>query len=170
MWRHVSSRRPPLNNANLLILHFQADVKRLSEEGKHYSWPRPARCPVCQGRRLWGHGYVERYFEGHGRPVWMKRYRCADCGGIHTLRPAGYFRGFFYSVRTILRSLVGKLVRGRWLCRIARQVQQYWFRGFCIQGSWARTRASPDLEVLRDLLACGRVPVSHSLECETRSL
>lgn len=170
IWRHVCPGHPPLNGTGVLILHFRADVKRLDEEGKRYSWPRPARCPRCGSPRVWGHGYVGRYFEGRLRPLWMKRYRCADCGGVHTLRPTGYFRGFFYSVRTILRSLVEKLVHGRWLRWIARQVQQYWFRGFRLQSSRTRTRASPDLGTLRGLLASGGVPVSHSLECETRSL
>jgi len=57
-WLHVFPSHPP--NNGILILHVRVDEKRLRENGKLYPWPR--RCPRCGGR-LWGHGYVPRYFE-----------------------------------------------------------------------------------------------------------
>jgi hypothetical protein len=67
----------PSRKGILLILHFETDVKRLIKEGKGYGWPRPKRCPnpECRSTRLWGHGYVLRYFNGISRAVWLKAMR-----------------------------------------------------------------------------------------------
>ncbi len=89
----ISSSRPS-PKGNLLILHYAVDVKRPVEEGKDYPWPKPHRCPSCQGVQLWGHGYVFRYFEGFSCGLWMKRFRCPDCGGCTARGPKGSTRAF----------------------------------------------------------------------------
>ena len=48
----------------LLILYFGIDVNLLETQGKRYPWPRPPWCPRCRSPRLWGHGYVGRFFDG----------------------------------------------------------------------------------------------------------
>ena len=99
----------------LLVLHVAVDVQRLVELGKKYPWPRPERCLSCKSSRVWGHGYVQRYFEGFVRPLWIRRLRCPDCRTVYTLRPDLFYRGFRYSVRTILSSLTTKITDGFWL-------------------------------------------------------
>ena len=48
-----------------LILSLSVNLPSLMSQGKSYPWPRPPCCPRCEGRRLWGHGYVGRYFDGY---------------------------------------------------------------------------------------------------------
>ncbi len=112
-----------------MVLHLAVDFKRLQEQGKEYRWPRPERCLECGRRRPWGHGYVGRCFDGCGEPLWMKRYRCPDCGTVYTLRPDSHYRGFWAPWRVILVALLGKLKGGRWIARVSRQRQQYWRQG-----------------------------------------
>ena len=156
----------PSTKGYLLILHFAVDVKRIVEEGKDYSWPHPERCPGCGGRRLWGHGYVQRYFEGLTEGIWVKRYRCPECRAVHTLRPERFYKGFYYSVWTILLSLLSRIIHGRWLRGLSRQVQQYWWRGLRFQASRFHNVRSPDSLILMQLLKEGVNPVSHSFQCE----
>ncbi len=49
-------------------------------QGKLYPWPRPGWCPRCGSARLWGHGFVLRYFDGCGGAHPMKRWRCLTAG------------------------------------------------------------------------------------------
>lgn len=163
-WLRNPDRPSPKNNT--LILHFAVDVKRLVEEGKDFCWPRPEQCPRCEGRRLWGHGYVQRYFEGWIERIWIKRYRCPDCRAVHTLRPLEFYRGFYYSVLTILLSILNRIIHNRWLKGFPRQVQQYWWKGFCFQASRYSNRNDPDIEVCRELFDQALIPVTHSFECE----
>ena len=167
-WPHVLPGHPPYDG--LLILHLRVDVKRLAEEGKRYPWPRPARCPRCQGRRVWVHGYVPRYFEGYVQPIWTIKYRCEDCAAVHTLRPASFWPRFRYCVQTILRALRHKILHGRGLKTLSRQLQRYWYQGLRFQASKLRNRAGPGLDVLADLLRRNGVPVTHSIQCEIRRL
>jgi hypothetical protein len=92
-----------------VILHVSVDVKKLCALGKSYPWPRPKRCFSCQSSRIWGHGYVLRYFEGFMQPLWVRRYRCPDCRTVYTLRPDLFPGGFPYSLWTILCSLMTKI-------------------------------------------------------------
>jgi len=156
----------PSTKGILLILPFAVDVKRLVEEGKDFPWPRPVRCPRCEGRRLWGHGYVYRYFEGFSHGLWMKRYRCPDCEAVHTCRIQQFYRGFHYSVLTILLSVLNKVVEGRWLKCLSRQVQQYWWKGLQFQASRHSNRMDPDIAVCRELFHKALIPVTHSFQCE----
>jgi len=126
-------------------------------------WPEG---PDVEGLRLWGHGYVRRYFEGFTSGLWMKRYRCPDCEGVHTCRPEEFYRGFHYSIVSILLALLSKVTRNRWLRSVSRQAQQYWWRGFRFQASWRCNRRHPGLEALRELLRLGCVPATHGLQCE----
>ncbi len=130
--------------------------------GKLYPWPRPPRCPKCCSGRLWGHGYVERYFEGFSQALWMKRYRCPDCGGVHTLRPKVFWRRFQCSAAIIIQSLKGKISGNRWLGQISRQAQQYWWCGFKRQCAREVRIGKPGVEVLDRLLEKGIIAATHS--------
>jgi len=65
--------------------------------------------------------------------LWMKRWRCPECGAVHTMRPHTHWRGFWADCATILASLEGKESGRRWLTHLGRERQQYWWRGLRIQ-------------------------------------
>lgn len=119
-----------------MVLPISATVPEIMNLGKLYPWPRPERCPRCDGRRLWGHGYVARYFDGYPRPAWIKRWRCADCGAVHTCRPATYWRRFLAPITVILASIATKLAGLGWSKTESRQRQRYWFRGYLTQSRY----------------------------------
>jgi hypothetical protein len=163
-WTKSPDRPSP--KSDTLILHFAVDVKRLVEEGKDFCWPRPERCPRCEGCRLWGHGHVQRYFEGWCEGIWVRRYRCPDCRAVHTLRPERFYKGFYYSILTILLSLLRRIIHNRWLKCLSRQVQQYWWKGLRRQASRFQNVKEPDRVTLGQLLREGIIPVTHSFQCE----
>jgi transposase-like protein len=158
---NAGTQLPPQDT--LLILHFPIDFKSLSENKKQYPWPKISRCPRCQGGRVWGHGYVNRFFDEAPEGLWMNRYRCPDCGAVHTVRPDTHWRGFWASWTLILICMVRKLKKDRWLQRVDRQRQQYWWKGFRQQA----TRYSGILdfsEALRELVRRPIIVSTHSLE------
>lgn len=162
----ISDPDRPSSKSNTLILHFAVDVKGLVEGGKDFYWPRPEKCPRCDGRRLWGHGYVQRYFEGWSEAIWVKRYRCPDCRAVHTLRPERFYQGFYYSIWTIMLSVLNRIIHNRWLKCLSRQVQQYWLKGLQFQASRHSNRKEPDIEVFRELIHKALIPVTHSFQSE----
>jgi hypothetical protein len=128
-------------------------------QDKLYPWPRPAWCPRCGSARLWGHGFVLRYFDGCGGALPMKRWRCPDCGAVHTCRPADYWRRFLASIQSITASLKSKISDGQWRSEVSRQRQQGWYRGFRIQ-SLVDGLPGVDLDLV---LAAGLIPPTVSL-------
>ena len=97
----------------------------------------------------------------------MKRYRCPDCGAVHTLRPDEFRQGFGYSSTEILSSLKNKIVNHKWNKSVPRQNQQYWFRGFLFQASKKTNRIKNiSVDILNKLLAENIMPASHSIQNE----
>ena len=146
-----------------MILYSEVSVKEIFKKGKGYVWRRPERCPECGSGRLWGHGYVTRYFEGFEEALWMKRWRCVDCGGVHTMRPEGFWRRFRHTVVRILKSLKEKISGGGWLGELSRQAQQYWWRGFGRQCGREGKTGKKVLAVLERMHADGVMTATHSL-------
>jgi len=111
---------------------------------------------------------VLRYFDGFEQAVWMKRYRCAECGAVHTARPHTHWRGFWASWKIILVSLLSKLKRERWLKGPSRQRQQYWWKGFEKQvGRDKNPQSNCTPAELRRLLQQTLIVSTHSLKyCE----
>jgi hypothetical protein len=152
--RHPSSN----TRCGYLILPLSVDMPSLLNQGKHYPWPRPPRCPRCGGLRLWGHGYVPRYFDNLVEPVWVKRWRCPECCAVHTLRPDTHWRRFWAPLVLIVVSLRGKLEGQHWGHDFPRQRQQYWWQGFLRQ---SRLEGKP--HELDALLPEGIIVATHSL-------
>ncbi len=88
----------------------------------------------------------------------MKRWRCVDCGAVHTVRPASHWRGLWATIGLILESLGGKLEGRRWLAEVSRQRQQYWWQGFQRQRRLAGAPAP-----LSDLVVQGVILATHSM-------
>jgi hypothetical protein len=63
-----------------MILYYKITIKKLSEEGKNFKWGS-CDCIKCN-RKMWGHGYVTRYFSGIPDSVYLKRYRCPGCRSV----------------------------------------------------------------------------------------
>ena len=145
-----------------MIIYLSVNGNRIKAEGKRYQWPRITKCPECAGIRVWGHGYVARFFDGFQGYFWIKRYRCADCGAVHTARPDSHWRGFWAAWLVILTSLYEKAVCGRWLKGLGRQRQQYWWRGFIKQASGYERRKNYH-EILKDLVSRQLILSTHSL-------
>jgi len=150
-------------------VYISIDFNKLEEKKKEYPWERLGRCPSCGVTRVWGHGYVLRYFDGYEAGVWLKRYRCAECRAVHTARPGTHYRGFWASIASILDSLLEKALYNRWLKGFSRQRQQYWWRGFVKQGSRQRNLQGDSLAVLFKLVSQGIILSTHSSEyCEIK--
>ncbi len=107
----------------------------LKEKHKNYVWRKPRRCPSCQSFRIWGHGYVLRYFDEFPEGLYLKRFRCPECGAVHTARPVAYFPRFQSTATEIYRSLSHKLESHTWFTSFSRQRQQYWYRGLMKQAA-----------------------------------
>jgi len=146
-----------------LVLHVTVNVKGLFTLGRLYPWPRPDRCRLCGSKRIWGHGYVPRYFEGFVYPLWIRRLRCPDCGTVYTLRPDAFVRGFRYSLATIVLSLA-EMVTGKSLVlpRPSRQARQYWLRALRFQASRTGNVPRPDMNTLYTLLSLDIIPFTRS--------
>jgi hypothetical protein len=65
----------------------------------------------------------------------MLKYRCADCGSVHTMRPSAYDRRFRAQWLTIFIVLLIKIVTGRWSSAFSKERQRYWMQGFRLQAS-----------------------------------
>ena len=99
-----------------------------------------------------------RYFDGIENALWMKRWRCPDCRAVHTMRPDSHWRGFWADRATIIASLESKEYDDRWLSRLCRERQQYWWRGFQIQRQFRDRFASLEALIEQQVIAA-----THSL-------
>ena len=114
---------------------------------------------------MWGHGYVQRLFDGFEQPLWIKRYRCPDCRTwLHTARPDSHWRGFLAPWKVILVCLMRKLKKCRWLKGPSRQRQQYWWKGFLKQLGREGSPEDCTMEALRRLVQRPIILSTHSLE------
>jgi hypothetical protein len=135
----------------------------LLAEQKKYRWIRPDFCPCCGNKRLWGHGYVYRYFDEFTDPLPLKRWYCRDCRAVHTMRPTAFNTGFNSSREIQYASIQSKITSGKWLADISRQKQQYWFRGFKRQVSRISLNLDPQMALWAMLKS--RYPfASHSIK------
>jgi len=102
---------------------------------------------------------VPRYFDEMVEPVWIKRWRCPECGAVHTLRPHTHWRRFWAALVLITLSLKAKIEGRRWRRDVSRQRQQYWWRGYGIQSLFDGYPAAE----LETLLEHGIIAATHSL-------
>jgi len=147
-----------------MLWRVSADLKQIHEQGRHFTWPRPEGCPRCHNWRVWGHGYVERYFDEFAQPLPVKCYRCPACGCVITLRPDSHFPRIRSRLLVIREHLRLRLRQGRWppsalnrsrlrhwLANLKRQVLARLTNAWT-QGLWAG---------FEELLLRGQVPVAR---------
>lgn len=116
----------------LLSLFFMMSVKEIFRLGRKCPFPRPRVClrEGCGSTRIWGHGFVERYFDGCDGPVELRRWRCPDCGTVYLIRPFGYWPRHRAPIKIILKNLCQRILRGSWIRTfgLSRQRQGQWLR------------------------------------------
>lgn len=103
------------------------DIKLLLNLLRNFTWPRPDSCPGCKNPKVWGHGFVDSFFDFAKNAIPLKRYRCPNCGTVIKLRPKGYFKRFQTSTDTIRKSINSISTNGKTIKDIPRQHQRHWF-------------------------------------------
>lgn len=111
-----------------MILPIKITVQEISKAGRGYKW-KSCDCPSCQ-KRMWGHGFVLRYFSECEGGVLLKRYRCNSCGSVFTARPEDYWPRIRSSIATIYSCLRSKLNFLKWPAGLPRQRGDHWLRRF----------------------------------------
>ena len=101
----------------------------LIRQGKDFKWERPCACPKCQGK-IWGHGFVPRYFQGFSGVFWIKRFQCTVCRAVLVFRPSGFWPRLQSSINTIYQALLVRLQSRRWPEDLPRQRAGHWLSGF----------------------------------------
>jgi len=141
-------------------------LKEIFDLGKKYPWKRPSECSRCQSSgKIWSHGYVSAIFDSFTDPLYLKRYRCQDCGCVITMRPSSHFSRFQSSLKTIRSSLQHRMTNGRWPVTGAGPRMRHWARNLkrqvvAVLGcSWS----SGLIAGYDKLLEMGRIPVTRSI-------
>ena len=148
-----------------MIFFIRVKLKEIFEKGRAYPWPKPKVCLRCGDSKLWGHGYVESFFDGFNDALLLKRYRCPLCGCIMKLKPSGYFKRFQASIKTIRFSISCRLKSGRWPSVLSRSRQGHWLRSLKrkVEAYLGKTWKLSMIEAFDHLLSQGHNPVSRSI-------
>ncbi|NOZ69665.1 MAG: hypothetical protein GXP46_10595 [Deferribacteres bacterium] len=151
-----------------MSLFFVVYFKEIIRLGRRYPFPRPPNClrEGCKSRRLWGHGYIEAYFEGYEGPISLRRYRCRDCGRVYTIRPFGYWPRHHVEVRIIIQRLCKRIKAGKWdkSDGLTRQRQGQWLRALKknIMAYLGMSFRGSITEGFYELMYTGRIPVQRA--------
>lgn len=143
---------------------------------------RPERCGSCQGEHLHGHGLRDRELRMGDWSVTeqIRRYLCADCGGVWQVLPAvitrhlhrtwdtvqkvGTVAGALTGSRRGQRSTVPPRTTRRWLARLALTA---WMLAQALGATGvaegAEAAAGPRAAYVEALAACGAVAPDHKL-------
>jgi hypothetical protein len=142
-------------------------LKIIQEKEKNFFWKSPSCCPGCGSKRLWGHGFVLRYFFGFIYGIWMKRWRCPDCKAVHTARPVEYTPGVQYPHDLQIKSLITKLSGEPFFKQIPRQIQQHWRKLF-IQKLRQKNNWTDPVQFLHNQLQSGQFQLTkRTIHSET---
>lgn len=134
--------------------------------GRQYPWEKPKQCPKCQGVRLWGHGYVEAYFDdAGGQSVLLKRYRCPQCGVVLRLRPVGYWKRIQATIATVRQCVIDRLEKGRWPPQCTAARGRHWLSGLRrqVRARLGMSYAERLVEGFSELLRLGLCAVSRAV-------
>lgn len=129
-----------------MIVFLTKTVFEISKLATTFKWP-DCTCEKCS-RKMWGHGFVARYFESMNNSVRIKRLRCPICGMVITFRPAEYYPVFRSEIKSIYEALLGRLKTGFWPGGFPRQRGWYWLKLF--KASILMSDASDAVEFLEN--------------------
>jgi len=108
-----------------MIWQVAVELDEVFAQGRGFAWPRPPGCLRCGCYRVWGHGFVGRYFDGFVLPLLLRCYRCPGCGCVMTPRPAGYVRRIRAALASIRDELRARLETGRWRSQPASRMRHW---------------------------------------------
>lgn len=116
-----------------MIYHCEISFEELQKLKKNYNWQklRPNSCPTCKGR-IWGHGYVLRYFNSIQEGIYLKRWRCICCHLIIICRPKDFWKRFQTAASIIYKSLIYRIKYFKWPPCVKRQRGGHWLRKLII--------------------------------------
>ena len=148
-----------------MIFYIHIKLKELLEKGRDYPWPKPKVCLRCRDSKLWGHGYVDSYFDGFSDALLLRRYCCPRCSCILKLRPCGYLSRFQASIESIRSSISHRIKAGRWSRGLSRSRQGHWLRALKrkVEAYLGKTWKGGLIEAFDHLLSQGHNPVSRSI-------
>jgi hypothetical protein len=101
-------------------------LSQIHSDGKNFKWIRPALCPRCQQPKIWGHGYVSRFFNSIIGLLYIKRWRCHGCKLVITCRPEEFWRRYQESIDQIFEALKYRIENLRWPPWTTRQKGGHW--------------------------------------------
>jgi len=156
----------PRAKGDLLSLFFMGCIKQLFELGQNYPFPRPPPCLRCRSSRIWGHGFKDSYYDGYSSALPQRRYICADCRCVYTLRPFGYWPRHHLPAVVILGSICQRIRDGIWGINglLSRQRRQRWWRALTrnIKAYIGMDFEGDYLEGFYELVHRGRIPVARA--------
>jgi hypothetical protein len=158
---------PQPGRYGILSLFLMVCIKEIFARGRGYEFPRPPHClkEGCGSNRVWGHGYVGVWFYGYTSLVYLKRYRCADCGCVYTVRPSECWPRHRTPIIIILRRISHRIREGVWdkSCGLTRQMQGNWLRALKknIKTYLGMDFAGELMEGFHELISAGRIPVQR---------
>lgn len=97
-----------------MIVFVAVQLKDIFAQGKDFPWVCPAACLKCHHYKVWGHGFVPRFFDGFVDCLYMKCYRCPLCSCVMTSRPDTHFSRIRCCKETLCALLVLRITTGRW--------------------------------------------------------
>lgn len=107
-----------------MIVAITATALDLTNLGSSFKWPGHT-CEKCS-RKMWGHGFVDRYFEGLSYSIRIKRLICPHCGMVVVFRPREFWPRFRSSIGAIYSALIMRLQSGFWPVGFKRQRGWHW--------------------------------------------
>lgn len=111
-----------------MIVFLTKTAFEISKFTPDFKWP-DCQCEKCS-KKMWGHGFVSRFFESLNVSVRIKRLRCPVCGIVITFRPAEYYSAFRSETKSIFEALDARLKSGFWPVGFPRQRGWYWLKLF----------------------------------------
>ena len=151
-----------------MIYFVDVQLKDIFDQGKDFPWQRPEKCPNlgCNNYKVHGHGFAPRYFKGFPSFLYLKCYRCSECGCVITLRPNTHFPRIQSSKEEIRFHLAQRLSEGRWpFSSLSRSSLRYWMVNLTrktaalLKGAWKDGL----LAAYDHLLALGKSPISRPI-------
>lgn len=115
---------------NFMIVALNATANDLANSAGNFKWPE-LDCEKCSCR-MWGHGFVGRYFACLAMVVMIKRLICPCCGMVVIFRPREYWARFRSSVDEIYLALKGRIETGFWPMGFKRQRGWHWLKKFMV--------------------------------------
>jgi len=83
-----------------------------------------------------------RYFSFSKEGLYLKRYRCPDCHAVHTVRLEGFLPRVQTSIDKIISVVKSRIDGKKYLLKLNRQSQQYWWKGFLFQSKRLKRKKS----------------------------